>query len=50
MKFDPHKNKERWESWKLKNHSGISEISEYNSKIILKYLNDMELGVKYIND
>jgi len=45
MKFDPHKNKERWEKWKSQNHSGISGISEYNSEIILKYLNDMELGI-----
>jgi len=44
-KFDPHKNKQRWKAWKLKNHSGISGISEYNSEIILKYLNDMELGI-----
>ncbi|MBU2576686.1 MAG: tyrosine-type recombinase/integrase [Nanoarchaeota archaeon] len=45
MKFDPHNNKEKWEKWKSINHSGISGISDYNSKIILQYLNDMELGI-----
>ena len=45
MKFDPHKNKEKWENWKKQNYSGISGISDYNSEIILKYLNDMELGI-----
>lgn len=44
MKFDPHKNKERWESWKKKNQSSISGISKNNSYLILKYLNDMEVG------
>ena len=44
-KFDPHNNKEKWEKWKSLNYSGISGISEYNSKIILQYLNDMELGI-----
>jgi len=45
MKFDPHKNKERWESWKEKNQSAISGISVFNSEIILNYLKDMELGI-----
>jgi len=45
MKIDPHKNKEIWEAWKKKSESGISGISEENSKLILQYLKDMELGI-----
>src|SRR4030042_893610 len=45
MKIDPHKNKERWIKWKENNKLKISNLSENNSDIILKYLNDMEKGI-----
>ncbi len=45
MKFDPYKHKERYENWRKKIGSQIPEISKDNSKLILDYLNDMELGV-----
>ncbi|MEK6918113.1 MAG: hypothetical protein AABW51_04150 [Nanoarchaeota archaeon] len=48
MKIDPYNHKERYFKWKEKTqHSGLSNISEYNSNLILKYLEDMEHGLKY---
>jgi integrase len=45
MKIDPYKNKEQWIIWKEKNKSGIKSVSNYNSELIIKYLNDMEYGL-----
>jgi len=45
MKIGPYKHKERYISWKEKCKDRIPEISEKNSEIILRYLNDMELGL-----
>jgi integrase len=45
IKYDPHKNKEKWIKWKERNKNGIKGISEYNSKILLQYIKDMELGI-----
>lgn len=45
MKIDPYKHKERYLKWKKSVKNGIPEISQENSEIILKYLNDMEIGV-----
>jgi len=45
MKIDPYKHKERYLKWKEKVTDGIPDISKENSEIILKYLNDMEIGV-----
>ena len=45
MKIDPYKHKERYLSWKEKVKQGIPEITKENSDIILRYLNDMEIGV-----
>jgi len=45
MKIDPYKHKERYLAWKEKCKNGIPEISPENSEIILRYLNDMELGL-----
>ncbi len=45
-KIDPHKTKERYMKWKsnvLTN--GIQGLNEDNSKIILKYIQDMEQGI-----
>ncbi|MGV8151772.1 MAG: hypothetical protein ACP5OG_01700 [Candidatus Nanoarchaeia archaeon] len=44
MKIDPHKNKERFLNWKDKNKSGIKGISKTDSKLVLDYLSDMEIG------
>jgi len=44
MKVDPYKHKERYLLWKEKNKDGIEGVSKSNSKIILKYLEDMEIG------
>jgi len=46
MKIDPYKHKERYIKWKQKSqHSGLLNISLYNSGLILKYLEDMENGI-----
>ena len=45
MKVDPYKHKERWLKWKEENPSRINGLSEINSKLVLQYLNDMELGI-----
>ena len=45
MKIDPYKHKERYLRWKKSVKDGIPDISKENSDIILKYLNDMEIGV-----
>jgi len=45
MKIDPYKHKERYLRWKELVSEEIPEISVENSKIILQYLNDMEIGV-----
>lgn len=43
-KRDIYNNKERWENWKKANSKGIADINKTNSKILLEFLNDMELG------
>ncbi|MCH7850617.1 MAG: tyrosine-type recombinase/integrase [Nanoarchaeota archaeon] len=46
MKIDPYKHRERYLAWKEKvSETGIQEVSKKNSNIIIKYLNDMELGL-----
>lgn len=45
MKIDPYKHKERYLAWKEKTKGGILEISKFNSKLILNYINDMEHGI-----
>jgi hypothetical protein len=45
VKVDPYKIKDKYLAWKEKTHSGISEISKYNSDLIKQYLEDMENGM-----
>ena len=46
MKHDIHKHGEQWEQWKAKSLvDGILAISSANSRSIMQYLLDMELGV-----
>jgi len=44
-KIDPYKHKEKYLKWKKEIKGRIPEISKYNSDLILKYLNDMEMGL-----
>lgn len=44
-KIDPYKHKERYLEWKKEAKKGIPEISKYDSDLILKYLDDMEMGI-----
>jgi len=45
VKIDPYKHKERYIKWKKESKKGIPEISKYDSDLILKYLEDMEMGL-----
>jgi len=47
MKIDPYNHKESWIRWKnkVRDLGGIPDLSRQNSEIILKYLDDMELGI-----
>jgi hypothetical protein len=45
VKLDPYKNKEKYQAWKDKTQSGISEISKSNSDLIKEYIQNMEEGL-----
>jgi len=45
MKIDPYGHEQTYLNWKEKTRSGISDLREANSKIILQYLSDMEKGL-----
>ncbi len=45
MKLDPYNHKEKYLEWKEKTGGRIPKISQENSDIILRYLNDMENGL-----
>ncbi|MFH1209627.1 MAG: tyrosine-type recombinase/integrase [archaeon] len=50
MKIDPYKNKERYSKWKESTKLEIKGLSKTNSKIIMSYLNDMEMGLNVAKD
>jgi len=44
--MDPYNHKERYLKWKQNaQHSGLRDLSTYNSNLILQYLDDMEHGI-----
>jgi len=45
IKIDPYNNEASWLAWKKNNQERILGVSEENSKIILRYLGDMEKGI-----
>jgi len=45
MKRDPYKSKEKYLSWKEKVNQDVPELSRCNSKLVLRYLDDMEIGL-----
>ncbi len=47
MKIDPYKHKEKYKKWKedVFANGKIPGLSKPNSEVLLKYLNDMELGI-----
>ena len=49
MKIDPHNHKERYLRWKERTNQNIEGLNELNSRIILKYLDDMERGINISN-
>ena len=44
MKRDPYKHKEKYQNWKIAVGEGIPDISKTNSNIIIRFLEDMEVG------
>lgn len=45
-KIDPHRNKEKYLKWKRERASSeMALLSEYNGKIWMRYINDMETGL-----
>ncbi|MAG61228.1 hypothetical protein CMI43_00175 [Candidatus Pacearchaeota archaeon] len=44
-RYDPYNHEKKWKDWKLKVKSKIPDISKTNSKVILQYLDDMEVGI-----
>jgi len=50
MKIDPYNHKERYIKWKqTAQHSGLPELSKYNSNLLLQYVEDMENGLNVAN-
>jgi hypothetical protein len=45
MKLDPYDHKKRYFKWKETYKEGILGISKFNSDLIKRYLNDMEMGL-----
>jgi len=45
VKIDPYKHKEKYLNWKNKIGVSVPKISKENSELLLKYLNDMEIGI-----
>lgn len=45
MKIDPYNHKEKYLEWKKALNGKIPEVSSQNSKLILSYLEDMEVGL-----
>ena len=44
-KRDPYKHRERYLKWRQESNEGIKGISEESSRLILNYLDDMEMGI-----
>jgi hypothetical protein len=45
MKIDPHKHQEKYLRWKEKTQQGIPDLTPADSRLILQFLSDMELGL-----
>ncbi len=45
MKIDPYKHQQKYTHWKSKIHGKIAGLTQENSDLLLKFLNDMEIGV-----
>jgi len=49
MKIDPYHHKEKYLKWKEITNQNIEGLNDLNSKIILRYLDDMERGINISN-
>jgi len=45
MKIDPYKHQQKYSHWKAKIKGRIPKLTKENSDLLLKYLNDMEIGI-----
>jgi len=45
MKIDPYQHKQKYMHWKSKINGVVPELTKENSDLLLKYLNDMEIGI-----
>jgi integrase len=45
MKIDPYKHKQKYMHWKTKIKGSIPDLTKENSDLLLKFLNDMEIGI-----
>jgi len=45
MKIDPYKHKQKYSHWKTKINGKIPKLTKENSDLLLKFLNDMEIGI-----
>ena len=45
MKIDPYKHKQKYMHWKSKINGIIPDLTKENSNLLLKFLNDMEIGI-----
>jgi hypothetical protein len=49
MKRDPYKHKERYLTWRKNVGKAIPDVTRANSQLVLKYLDDMEIGSNISN-
>ena len=49
MKIDPYNHKERYLKWRESIKNRIPKTNQYNSDLILNYLDDMENGINVSN-
>jgi len=45
MKIDPYKHKQKYTHWKDKINGRVPDLTQENSDLLLKFLNDMEIGI-----
>jgi integrase len=45
MKIDPYKHQQKYTHWKEKIKDRVPELTKENSDLLLKFLNDMEIGI-----
>jgi len=49
-KKDPYNNKENYLAWKKRAQNSVAGVSEQNRALLLRYLEDMEIGITENSD